>query len=109
MKLMTSILAVAMMAGGAAAQNPNVINNVQNKVDAAQPKSANSAPVQAAKPGAGAPAPAVKPAQIPGAKPVAATKPAAAASSTNKLERVNVISHPDEIQIELSSQQAVTP
>ena len=109
MKLMTSILAVAMMAGGAAAQNPNVINNVQNKVDAAQPKSANSAPVRAAKPGAGAPAPAVKPAQIPGAKPVAATKPAAAASSTNKLERVNVISHPDEIQIELSSQQAVTP
>ena len=116
MKLITSILAVALMAGGAAAQNPNVINNVQNKVSAAQPNgtasnaaSAKSPAAQASKPGAGAPAPAVKPAQIPGAKPVAATKPAAEASSTNKLERVNVVSHPDEVQIEISSQQAVTP
>jgi Tfp pilus assembly protein PilP len=128
MKLMTSILAVAMMTGGVAAQNPNVINNVQNKVDAAQPKSAgsNAAPAKSpaapsSKPGAGAPAPAVKPAQIPGAKPAAATKPAAAEkantsapkaagpSSANKLERVNVVSHPDEVQIEISSQQAVTP
>jgi Tfp pilus assembly protein PilP len=122
MKLMTSILAVAMMTGGVAAQNPNLINNVQNKVDAAQPNSAvsNAAPAkspaaQSSKPGAGAPAPAVKPAQIPGAKPAAAEKAnafapkAAAVSSSNKLERVNVVSHPDEVQIEISSQQAVTP
>jgi Tfp pilus assembly protein PilP len=70
---------------------------------------AKSPAAQSSKPGAGAPAPAVKPAQIPGAKPVAATKPAAEASTTNKLERVNVVSHPDEVQIEISSQQAVTP
>ena len=41
MKLTTGILAVAMMTGASWAQNPNVINNVQNKDDAA----AEAAPI----------------------------------------------------------------
>jgi len=36
MKLMTGILAVGMMTGGAWAQNPNIINNVQNKMQGVQ-------------------------------------------------------------------------
>jgi Tfp pilus assembly protein PilP len=125
MKLMTSILTAAMMTGGAWAQNPNIINNVQNKMDAVeQQKTADSnaalgitgSSAQASKPAPGAPAPAVKPATIPGSKPATATKPAdapspkATASSTpNRLERVNVVRHADDIQIEISPREAVTP
>ncbi len=132
MKLITSILAVAMMAGGAAAQNPNLINNVQNKVETVQEQKTagsnaalgNSSPTaQSSKPAPGSPSPAIKPAQIPSAKPATAAKPApaavkaanapapkpAAAASANKLERVNVVAHANDVQIEIGSQQAVTP
>lgn len=110
MKLTTGILAVAMMTGGVWAQNPNIINNVQTMSVPAATK--------ATKPAAGAPAPAVKPATIPGAKPVAAAAPvkaavkpapASASSQNNKLERVNVVRNGDDVQIEISSREAVTP
>ena len=115
MKLTTGILAVAMMMGAAWAQNPDA-NNQSN--------------AQQTKPTPGAPASAVKPAAIPGAKPVAATKPAAspalrpvaapakaatkpsstsAANQNNRLEGVKVVRNADDIQIEISSREAVTP
>lgn len=138
MKLMTSILAAAMMTGGVWAQNPNIINNVQNQMNTVeQQKTADSnaalgttgspAAAQASKPTAGAPAPAVKPAPIPGAKADAASKPvssasvkpakapapkaatASASSQSNRLERVNVVRHADDIQIEISSREEVIP
>jgi len=136
MKLTSSILAAAMMTGAVWAQNPNIINNVQGKMTAVQQKQTDdsnaalglsSAPTstQAAKPAAGAPATTVKPAPMPSAKPVTvaqsgtsasamtATAPtpkaAAATGSTpnNKLERVNVIRHADDIQIEIHSRDTV--
>jgi Tfp pilus assembly protein PilP len=93
---------------------------------------ASGVPEEAAKPAAGAPEPAVKPATIPGAKPAAApaTKPAssaavkpatapakaavkatpaAASNQNNRLERVNVVRKADDVQIEISSREAVTP
>ena len=136
MKLTTGILAAAMMTGGVWAQNPNIINNVQNKMTAVEQKQADdsnaalgltsaSATTPATKPTAGAPASAVKPAPIPSAHPVAATKPVNSASAkpvvasapkatvatgstpNNKLERVNVIRHADDIQIEIHSRETV--
>jgi len=130
MKLTTGILAVAMMTGAAGAQDPTVTNNQSNAAAESPQRS------QPAKPTPGAPAPAVKPAVIPGAKPAAPTKqassaaakpvaapakPAApvkaavkpssasAASQNNRLERVNVVRNADDIQIEISSREAVTP
>src|SRR5580704_16618818 len=112
MKLTTGILAVVLMTGAAWAQNPTIINNGQSTVKTAPPKQANdSKPVlvaagaPAAKPAPGAPAPAVKPATIPGAKPAAAP----ASSQNNALERVKVVRNADDIQIEISSREAVTP
>jgi Tfp pilus assembly protein PilP len=127
MKLTTGILAAAMMTGGVWAQNPNIINNVQNKMTAVEQKQADdsnaalgltsaSATTPATKPTAGAPASGVKPAPIPSAHPVAAAKPvnsapkaAVATGSTpnNKLERVNVVRHADDIQIEIHSRETV--
>ena len=136
MKLTTSILAAAMMTGAVWAQNPNIINNVQSKMTAVEQKQADDsnaalglsnepATTQATKPAAGAPAAAVKAAPIPSAKPVAAIKPVASASPkpatapmpkaaaatgstpNNKLERVNVIRHADDIQIEIHSRETV--
>jgi Tfp pilus assembly protein PilP len=121
MKLTTGILAVAMMTGAAWAQTPASINNQSNATA--------GTPVQQAKPTPGAPAPLVKPALIPGAKPAAvnkapsssAAKPAAApakaakpssslaASQNNRLEGVKVVRNADDIQIEISSREAVTP
>src|SRR5579863_4350913 len=137
MKLMTGILTVAMMTGTVWAQNPNIINNVQNKLDAVQEQKtedSNAAlgitespeATKANKPAAGSPPPAVKPAPIPGAKPVVASKPlimvakppiaatpkaaaASAASSNNRLEKVNVVRRADDIQIEISPRESVTP
>ena len=130
MKLTTGILAVAMMTGAGWAQSPAAIN----QSNAAAGTSAQQTP--SAKPTPGAPAPAVKPATIPGAKPAAPTKPASpaaakpvvvpakpaapvkaaakpssasAAGQNNRLERVNVVRNADEIQIEISSREAVTP
>jgi hypothetical protein len=111
MKLMTSILAVAIMTAAAWAQNPNAIDNSRST---AKSKTNNTiaalvapgVPAQAAKPAPGAPSPAVKPATIPGAQPVAS---APASSQNNRLERVNVVRNADDIQIEISSREAVTP
>jgi Tfp pilus assembly protein PilP len=147
MKLMTGILTAAMMTGGVWAQNPNIINNVKDKLDAVQQQKTEDsnaalgitqespAPQQTAKPAAGSPAPAVKPAPIPSAKPVA-SKPAASApkpviaaapkpapatvaassanhnpnhGSNNRLEKVNVVRHADDVQIEISPRESVTP
>jgi len=113
MKLTTGILAVGMMVGGAWAQNPDAIDNARSAVKSLQQQPASDSP--AAKPAPGAPAPAVKPAVIPGAKAApaaAATKPAAnpaASSADNKLQHVNVVPGTNDIQIELSSSQTVTP
>jgi hypothetical protein len=88
-KLTTVILAMAMMAGWAWAQNPDAIDNARSIAKSLQQKQANdtNAALDAAgvvapssKPAPGAPAPAVKPAVIPGSSPAAAApKPAAAA------------------------------
>jgi membrane protein involved in colicin uptake len=78
MKLTTGILAMAMMTGGAWAQNPNIINNVQNTMNSVQQK--KTADSNAALDAAGVPK------KAPEAKPTAATtpqtKPAAAVKST---------------------------
>src|SRR5258708_8256758 len=130
MKLTKGILAVAMMTGAAGAQDPEVTNNQSNAAAGSPQRS------QPAKPTPGAPAPAVKPAVIPGAKPAAPTKqassaaakpvaapakPAApvkaaakpssasAASQNNRLERVNVVRNAGDIQIEIHSRAAGAP
>jgi Tfp pilus assembly protein PilP len=113
MKLTTGILAVGMMVGGAWAQNPDAIDNARSAVKSLQQQPASDSP--AAKPAPGAPAPAVKPAVIPGATAApaaAATKPAAkpaSSSADNKLQHVNVVPGTNDIQIEISSSQTVTP
>jgi hypothetical protein len=134
MKLTTGILAIAMTAGAAfstkaAAQDTDAIDNARSIAKSLQQKQANdsNAALDAAgvpnpaKPAAGAPAPAVKPAVIPVSQPSApvtapAAKPAvkpvakaASTSATNQLQRVNVVPGGDKIQIELSSSAAVTP
>jgi Tfp pilus assembly protein PilP len=105
MKLTTGILAVGLMTGGLWAQNPNIINNVQNTMNTVQQKktsdsnaalgiTATPSANPAAKPAAGAPAkaaaivpvslpvtPAVKSAPAP-VKPVAKPKETAAAKKT---------------------------
>jgi hypothetical protein len=117
MKLTTGILAVVMMTGAAWAQNPNIINNVQSTAKT-QSNAVVAAVAVPAKPAPGAPAPAVKPATIPGAKPsavpaAAAVKPVPvpvpAASQNNTLQKVNVVRNADDIRIEMSSREAVTP
>src|ERR1700757_3028816 len=101
-----------------------------NDTDAAL--KAAGVPATASKPAPGAPAPTVKPAVIPGEdKPIVlappkptstaaapAVKPAAkavapkaesASGANNQLTHVNVVPGSDDIQIEISSSQAVTP
>jgi hypothetical protein len=136
MKLTTGILAAVMMTGAAWGQNPDAIDNARsvaksltqiktNESNAAL--AASAGPAQANKPAAGAPAPAVKPAAIPGAKPVEASKPAnasaaktakadsakpavgASSSKTNLLDKVSVVHKADDVQIEISPREAVTP
>ena len=56
----------------------------------------------------------MKPAAIPGAKaapaaPAKSAKPVPVSSQNNTLERVNVVHKADDIQIEISSREAVTP
>jgi hypothetical protein len=118
MKLTTGILAIAitMMAGAAYGQNADAIDNARSVAKSLQQKQAND---NASKPAPGAPAPAVKPAVIPGAQPVAApapaakpasaAKPAAVSGQNNQLRRVNVVPGADNIQVEISSTSAVTP
>jgi Tfp pilus assembly protein PilP len=103
MKLTTGIVAMAMMVGGAAAQKPSAIDNARNTVKSLQQQ-------QSAKPAPGAPAPAIKPTAIPVTKAAApAVQTAVSASQSNKLQHVNVVPGTDDIQIEISSSQAVTP
>jgi Tfp pilus assembly protein PilP len=108
MKLTTGIVAMAMMASGAWAQSPDAIDNARSTVKSLQQQQASGS--TAAKPAPGAPAPAVKAAVIPGEKPKAApaAKPASS-SAQNKLEHVSVVPGSSDIQIEISSSQAVTP
>jgi len=114
MKLTTGILAVVMMTGAAMGQNPNATANTSSAAKTLPQNQTNqahatlAAATVPAKPAAGAPAPAVKPATIPGAKP-AAVKPAATSSQNNALERVNVVRKADAVQIEFSSRDTVTP
>lgn len=136
-KLTTGILATALMVGGTAAlaagQNPDAIDNARSVAKSLQQKQDNdstavldAAGAAPAKPAPGAPAPAVKPAVIPGsastpatapvAKAAATAKPAAAAakaktvsSQNNQLQHVNVVPGGNNIQIEISSSDAVTP
>ena len=106
MKLTTGIVAMAMIAGVAFGQSPDAIDNARSTVKSLQQQQASGA---AAKPIPGAPAPAVKPAVIPVAKPAAPAAKPVSASANNKLERVNVVPGSEDIQIEISSSQAVTP
>ena len=101
-----------------------------NETDAAL--KAAGVPASPSKPAAGAPAPAVKPAAIPGQqapivlpppksastatapanKPVAkaaAPKPESSSGSNNRLQKVNVVPGSNDIQLEISTTQAVTP
>lgn len=121
MKLTTGILAVAMMVGGAWAQSPDAIDNARSAVKSLQQQQPSG--TTAAKPAPGAPAPAVKPAVIPGqgsasaaptVKPAAkaaapAVKPASSSADNAKLQHVNVVPGSDDIQIEISASRAVTP
>jgi AMIN domain-containing protein len=113
MKLTIGVLASAMMVSGAWAQNPDAIDNARSTAKSLQQKQDNAASKAAgmpaaAKPAPGAPAPAVKPAVIPGSASATA-KPAATFSSHNQLQKVNVVSGADGVQVEISSSQAVTP
>ena len=115
MKLTTGILAVVLMTGAAWGQNPGAIDNTRSAAKALPQTTTNNSAVlvaQATKPAPGAPAPAVKPATIPGA--TAAPAPAKAAvkpapDQNNTLQRVKVVQNADAIQIEISSREAVTP
>jgi len=135
MKLTTGILATAMMVGGTAAlaagQNPDAIDNARSVAKSLQQKQTidtnaalDAAGTPPAKPAPGAPAPAVKPAVIPGsaAAPVTAApaaqavktaapaaKAKAASSQNNQLQHVNVVPGGNDIQIEINSSDAVTP
>lgn len=136
MKLTIGILTMAMVVGGSTAlvavgQNPDAIDNARSVAKALQQKQANdtdaalnAAGVPAAKPAPGAPAPAVKPAVIPGSTAAAAVtsgparpapKPAAPAvksqsgSAANQLQKINVVPGGNDIQIEITSSGAVAP
>jgi hypothetical protein len=115
-KLTKGILATALMAGAAWAQNPGATSNTK-------PVLVASGAPQAAKPLPGAPAPAVKPAIIPvstpvskpaatpAAKPASAAKaePAPASGQENELKSVKVTHNADDIQIEINAHGSVTP
>lgn len=107
MKLTTPILAAVMMAGAAWGQNPGANDNARSGATSlTQTKKNESNAAQANKPAPGAPAAAVKPAAIPGAKPAAV---APSSSKNNLLEKVSVAHKADDIQIEISPREAVTP
>jgi Tfp pilus assembly protein PilP len=133
-KLTTGILAITITVTAvgtlAAAQNTDAIDNARSIAKSLQQKQANdsNAALDAAgvgtdsKPAPGAPAPAVKPAVIPGsqaaAKPGAAApaaKTASASASTSasgqhiQLQHVSVVPGSDSIQVELSASDSVTP
>jgi Tfp pilus assembly protein PilP len=107
MKLTTRILATAitMVAGAAlavqaAAQNAEAIDNARSTAKSLQ-QQANDTGTADSKPSPSAPAPAVKPAVIPGAS--------AQASAANHLEKVNVSQSADGVQLEIISNNPVKP
>jgi Tfp pilus assembly protein PilP len=107
-KLTTGILATALVVGGsvaAHAQSPDAIDNARSTAKSLQQTQANGSSTAPAKPAPGAPAPAVKPAAIPGTKAAAKS----AASGGNQLQKVNVLPGPDGVDVEISSSQTVTP
>jgi len=114
MKLTTGILAMALVvtAGAAFAQTPDAIDNARSTAKALQQGNGTSGSA-AAKPAPGAPAPAIKPALIPGATtsqaPAAKTPKAAAATARIQLQHVNVVPVADGIRIEINASGAVTP
>jgi Tfp pilus assembly protein PilP len=130
MKLTTGILAITitMTAGSAltiraAAQNGDAIDNARSTVKAIEQKeNTGTAGASTSKPAPGAPAPAVKPAVVPGAAPIsvssvpaaksaATSKTAASAASAsaghNQLKKVNVIAGGDSFRIEMISSETV--
>ena len=111
MKLTTGILAVSMMAGAAWAQKADAIDQARSVAKSLQQQQGNDAAGPAkSKPTPGAPAPAVKPAAIPGAKASAApAKVAATASDNNQLKHVSVLPSADSVQVEISSTRDITP
>ena len=129
MKLTIGILAItitmtagAALSSQAAAQNSDAIDNARSVAKSLQQKQSNdtkaapgTAGVTPAKPAPGAPAPAVRPAVIPGSKPVtavAAPKAAAAAkapAASSQLQRVNVVQGADSVRVEIVASHAVTP
>jgi Tfp pilus assembly protein PilP len=109
MKLRTSISALlititAALAATAVAQNADAIDNARSTAKSIQQTDGSSA---ASKPAAGAPAPAVKPAAIPGAK--ASAQPVSDSGEHNQLQKVNVLQSADGVQIEIISNHTVTP
>ena len=118
MKLTIGILAMAitMTAGAGWAQNPDAIDNARSVAKSLQQKQANdtNAALEAAgvsaKPAPGAPAPAVKPAVIPGTTPAPApaAKAASASSQHNRLQRVNIVQGADGVRVEIMANHAVT-
>src|SRR3984957_21186552 len=127
MKLTTGILAVAMMTGAAWAQSPDANKNQSNAAPGAAVVPAQR--TAECKQPRGARAPGGKPAPIPGAKSAPGAKPAgsttpkteaapaktaksastSAANQPNRLEGVHVVQNADDVQIEISSREAVTP
>lgn len=133
MKPNRAIFAAVVMVGGALAQNPSIINNVQGKMSAVQQQQTQQSnealgiqtpqvSSQTSKPSAGSATSAAKSTIAPtagnvakpaAAKPVvsAATMKAAPATtqnSDNKLEKVNVSHHADDVQIEIDARESVT-
>jgi hypothetical protein len=106
MKLTKLILAIAVMAGGAWAQNPDAIDNARSVAKSLQQKQANdtnaalnaagvpaqtTAKPSAQKPNAQKPSPTVTPAKTP-MKPVfASTPPVAATAQKSKAKRVKIV------------------
>jgi len=119
MKLTTGIVAMAMMAGGLWAQNPDAIDTARSVAKSLQQQQTTATPSPAGKPAPGAAAPAAKPAMIPAQKAVTGTpaaKPAAKAaakaapaSAHNQLQHVNVVPGSNDIQIEICTSGSVTP
>ena len=135
--ILATAMMVGGTAALAAGQNPDAIDNARSVAKSLQQKQtidtnaaldAAGVPPAPAKPAPGAPAPAVKPAVMPGsgatqATPApavkaasVATKPSAPAakakavsSQNNQLQHVNVVPGGNNIQIEISSSDAVTP
>jgi Tfp pilus assembly protein PilP len=99
MKLMTGILAVGMMTGGVWAQNPNIITNVQNKMQGVQQQKINDSNAALGITGAApSQAVAIKPSPTPStAQPVktkAAPVPPAANARVAPPKQRKVAAHP---------------